>query len=271
MSQNFAPGNGSKPTVSSFGNGNGRHRPIPATVPSILSTVIPDQSESSSEARSGSRALGRTGLPLGSSSRGVASQLEPTAIDFAELKDGSLAEIVEDPENSRQTLFAVWKDGGVSYHRQLYCDGRQLIPLPRTGEIMQHVRLPRGVKAYKSTASLMYEIADLIQQRVSIRKDNLLPLASFVLASWVVDRLPIAPYLSVTGLPQSGKTTLLKALKLVCRRALLLADITPADVYQVYSRLTPTLLIDDCGPSERSRDLRKLFRMGTTRDVATAK
>jgi hypothetical protein len=160
MSQNFAPG--SKPTASSFGNGNGHDRPIPATVPSILSTVIPDQSESTSEARSGSRALGRTGPPLGSSGRGVTSQPKPTAIDFAVLKDGSLAEIVEDPENSRQTLLAVWKDGSVSYHRQLNCDGRQLIPLPRTGEIMQYVRLPQGVKPYKSLASLILEFLAIL-------------------------------------------------------------------------------------------------------------
>jgi hypothetical protein len=163
---------GSEQNVDSFGNGNGHSRAVPGTVPPILSTVSPT---------------------LSSSSRTATSQPEPTAIDFVELKDGSLVDIVEDPQNSRQTLLAVWKAGDVSYHDQLDGDDRQLIPLPRTGKILQHVRLPRGVKPYKSTASLMYELAKLIQRCVSIKEDNLLPLVSFILATWVADRLRMAP------------------------------------------------------------------------------
>lgn len=241
---------GSEPNVDSFGSGNGHSRAIPGTVPPIPGTVS---------------------LTLSSSNRTAASQPGPTAIDFVELKDGSLVDIVEDPQNSRQTLLAVWKDGIVNYRNQLNWDGRQLIPLPRTGEIMQHVRLPRGAKPYKSTASLVYELAKLIQRCVSVKEDNLLPLVSFVLTTWIADRLDMAPYLSITGLPQSGKTTLLRILGRVCRRALLLADITPAAVHQAYGQLNPTLLIDDCDPTERSRELRQLLRMGTTPDFSTAR
>jgi hypothetical protein len=258
MSQDSTLGKGSESTV----NGNGHSRTVPDTVPSILRTVISEESESSSEAPR------RTGLPLGSSIRGATSQPEPTVIAFAELKDESLAEVVEDAEDSQQTLLAVWKNGSVSYHRQINCDGRQLIPMPRTGEIMQHVRLPRGVKPYESVSSLILELSNFIERCVSIKDDDLLPLLSFVFASWLIDRLPIAPYLSVTGLPESGKTTLLRTLRLVCRWGFLLATNNPAGVYQRCGQLMPTLLVDDCDP-ERSRELRQLLRTGTTRDVPT--
>jgi hypothetical protein len=269
MPKDFALGGGSKTAVNSFGNGNGHSRITVGTVPAILSTGIPHKSEGNVEARRHERSSHLGGLLVSSRSRRVTSQLVSTVVDFVELKDGSLVDIVEDPVNSRQTLLALSKDGNVTYHHQLNRDGRQLISRPRTGELMRHVLLPRGVKPYNSIASLRYELAKFIQRCVSIKDDDLLPLASFILASWVVDRLPMAPYLSITGLPQSGKTTVLSVLSLLCRRALLLASITPAAVYQACDQLMPTLLIDDCDPTERSRELRQLLRLGTTRGVVT--
>jgi hypothetical protein len=82
-----------------------------------------------------------------------------------------------------------------------------------------------------------------------------------------VDRLEVAPYLSVVGLPQSGKTTLLRALSLVCRRPLLIADITSASFYQACTRFVPTILIDEAGSIRSNRTLRHMLRSGTTRDV----
>src|SRR4029077_20146772 len=39
--------------------------------------------------------------------------------DFAELNDGTLVDLVQDSENSRRTLLAVWKDGEVRYLDEL--------------------------------------------------------------------------------------------------------------------------------------------------------
>jgi len=55
-------------------------------------------------------------------------------------------------------------------------------------------------------------------------------LANFVQSTWFVDRFPVAPYLSVVGLPESVETTLLRLLSLVGRRSLLLADSFEAKV-----------------------------------------
>lgn len=89
----------------------------------------------------------------------------------------------------------------------------------------------------------------------------------FVVATWVADRLPIAPYLSIAGLPQSGKTTLLRVLSLICRRPVLTGDITSAAFYEVCTQLHPTLLIDESGTPGDNRALRHLLRMGTTPEV----
>ena len=70
-------------------------------------------------------------------------------------------------------------------------------------------------------------------------------LSAFVLYTWVADRLPTAVYLSVVGLPQSGKSTLLELLSLLCRRALLVERYQPGGSVQACSNFGSTLLIDE--------------------------
>jgi hypothetical protein len=193
--------------------------------------------------------------------------LPATEIDFAELEDGSLVELVEDPKDPLHTLLAVWKDGHLEYTDQLEHNGRIFVPLQRKGEILKRVRLPREAKSYESVQSLRTEIRALLKRCVVLDYWYTAVLPHFVLSTWLVDRLPVAPYLSVVGLPQSGKTTLLKVLSLVCRRPLLTADITSAAFYQACSQLMPTLLIDEAGTHQSNRVLRHLLRVGTTRDV----
>ena len=91
-------------------------------------------------------------------------------------------------------------------------------------------------------------------------------LACFVLSTWLIERLPVAPYIALVGLPRSGKSTTLSLLNLLCRRSLLTADITSAAFYRVCDRLTPTLLIDETGTAGERRILFHLLRTGTTRE-----
>ena len=134
-------------------------------------------------------------------------------------------------------------------------------------EILRRIPLPCGAEPYTSIQTLVDELWKLIRGCVSIKDNYASPLIAFILASWVIDRLKVAPYLSVVGLTQSGKTTLLRVLRLVCRRALLTADLTSAAFYQACDQLTPTLLIDDADTLDDPRKLYRLLRIGTTRDV----
>jgi hypothetical protein len=208
----------------------------------------------------------RTGASASDSSRPTSQQILET--DFAELKDGTLVEVVQDPENRARTLLAVWKDGDVHYVDKLEDDGHVLVPFRRkTNEIFDRLRLPTNARSYESLQRLFICLERLISQCVAVDTTYLPVLADFALSTWIVDRLFIAPYLSVVGLPQSGKTTLLKVLSLVCRRALLVSDITSASFHRACAQFTPTMLIDEAGSAKDNRTLRHMLRAGTMRDV----
>ena len=89
------------------------------------------------------------------------------------------------------------------------------------------------------------------------------------MSTWFLERLQIAPYLALVGLPRSGKTTLLQVLNLLCRRPLLTADITSAAFYEVYEKLGPTLLVDETLTAGNRRELFHLLKTGTTRGSVT--
>jgi hypothetical protein len=188
-------------------------------------------------------------------------------IDFVELKDGSLVEMIEDPENSSNTLLAVFKDGEVRFTSRLQRGDEVLVPIPRDKHIIKHVRLARGVKGYESVRSLLFKIDSILSECLEIDVHGRGLLAAFILSTWFIDKLPVAPYVSLVGLPRSGKSTTLAMLRLLCRRALLTADITSAAFYQVCDRLTPTLLIDETGTAGEQRVLYHLLRTGTTREL----
>jgi len=190
-----------------------------------------------------------------------------TEIDFAAMKDGALVELVEDSKDPRRTCFAVWKDGEVRFTDRIEQDGQVFVPLSRKNEILRHVRLPSAALPYESSRALLRRLESFISQCVAVDKKQLPVLADFVLSTWFVDRFSVAPYLFVVGLPQSGKTTLLRVLSLVCRRSLLIADITSASFYHACARFMSTMLIDETGSIRSNRTLRHMLRSGTTRDV----
>jgi hypothetical protein len=189
---------------------------------------------------------------------------------FEEMIDGSLVEMIEDPENSSRTLFAIFKNGEVRTARQIKSEGRVIRPIPRDEEIVKHVCLPRGVKPYESVVALMCRINEEVLSRCLDLGDNdRFLLACFILSTWFIDCacLPVAPYLALVGLPASGKSTVLKILRLLCRRSLLTADISSAAFYRTCDRLIPTLLIDETATAGTNRALMHQLRIGNSREV----
>jgi hypothetical protein len=192
--------------------------------------------------------------------------LPEVPIDFAELENGSLVEVVEHPTDPNHTLFAILKRGRIRLAGRVEDRGRILVPIPRSTLGFSDVKLPQGVMPYKSVKRLVQTLHSFIQCAVDVPHEYALLLSAYVLYTWVADRLPTAVYLSVIGLPQSGKSTLLELLSLLCRRGLLVSDISQAAAYQACSNFSPTLLIDeiDWHSSRTMSTFLQLLRSGTS-------
>jgi hypothetical protein len=191
-------------------------------------------------------------------------------VDFLDLGDGRLIEVVQDPSNSARTRLAVFNRGRVRVLDEFEHQGEVLVAMRRTVPGFEHVRLPSGVRPYGSVRDLFFNITSFFMQAIDIPGPDISLLAAFVLYGWVADRLPVSVYLAVVGLPQSGKSTLLELLRMVCRRPLLVSDISEAALSHACSRFKPTLLIDEVDWSSSSaRVLRRQLRSGTGTSSAT--
>ena len=185
--------------------------------------------------------------------------LMETEIHFAELEDGLLAEMIEDLICPTKSLLAVYKDGTVQYAEK-WRDGRRiLVPVPRVG-ISNHICLPAGCESYAGFEQLESDVAHCFTSCADFEVRWRKLLTGFVLSTWLPEMLPVAPYLALLGPPASGKTTAMRILRLLCRRSLLVSDISSAGFYDVSHRLSPTLLIDETATAGHPRKLLHLLR-----------
>lgn len=185
--------------------------------------------------------------------------------DFAELPDGTLLDAIEDSNNPARTLLAVYRDHSVHYADQFEADDRICVPIPRTTEILRHVRFSRGTKPYESTDHLLGGLYAAITQCLDMSEYQTVLLSCFILSTWLLEKLPVAPYLAFVGLPRSGKTTTLRLLDLLCRRSLFTSDITSASFYATCNLVTPTLIIDETATAGDRPALFHLLRVGSTK------
>jgi hypothetical protein len=193
------------------------------------------------------------------------------ATDFKHLDDGRVIELVEDPSDATKTKLAVFDRGKIYLTDSVDNAGQTIVPIGRFTDGLEDIILPRSPLPYESVEQIFYQTLNLIARCITLQDPYPFVVAAFVLNSWFADRLRPPVYLLLTGLPQSGKTTLLEMLKLLCRRPLLVSDISSVAAFDACSRFGCTLLIDenDWRADQNSRALRKQLRAGTSKGLLT--
>jgi hypothetical protein len=194
-------------------------------------------------------------------------------LDSGHLPDGCIVDLVLDADDTSKTKFICWQPPENDGHKEdpqiiyseILADSGHAYPPPQVDpNLMKSVRMPIEAEPYESLALLISDISTLILRCVAINDTEARLLAHFVLSTWLIDRLPVAPYLALVGPPQSGKTTLLRVLHLLCRRSLFASDATSVTLLHACDQIHPTLLIDETSSVEDPVALRRLLRIGNT-------
>jgi hypothetical protein len=186
-------------------------------------------------------------------------------IDFAELADGSLVEMIEHPEDPTKTYLAVYDKGSVRYTDRVPDGPRILQPLSRDDEYLRHVSLAAGAEPCGSVSDLVSDMVDILGDCLDADLNSRALMSAFAISTWFPEKLTISPYLALVGPPGSGKTAAMLILNSLFYRGLLSTDISSSAFYDISHRIRPTITLDETLTAGRPRRLFHLLRASSTR------
>jgi hypothetical protein len=103
--------------------------------------------------------------------------------------------------------------------------------------------LPTDVEDFRTIRDLFDGISALLRKHVMLPSKDCSLLAYWAIATWFTDYLPFLPSVIISG-PASTADLLLRTLVAVCRRPVLLGELSPAILRKLpINEITPTLLI----------------------------
>jgi putative DNA primase/helicase len=115
-------------------------------------------------------------------------------------------------------------------------------------------------------AALLTELVKVFKRYLVLPVHAPEVLALWVLHTHVFDVITATPYLAITSpQPECGKTRLLEVLQCLCRRGYQNTNLSPAVIYRVIEKHTPTLLIDEFETFHENEELRGILNAGYTR------
>ena len=130
--------------------------------------------------------------------------------------------------------------------------------------VYRATRFPSRCDDYGSARSLFASISDLFKHRLDLPDRESALVACFAVASWLVDRLPTAPILTISGPEQEIGISVLALLDCVCRHPLMSAGFTAGALRSLPTQFGFTLLVCQEGTNSR---MERLFRASRFRGV----
>lgn len=151
-------------------------------------------------------------------------------------------EIIQNPDDPSGVLFAVRRAGRIEFLDFLEREGLRLAPPSRNTEPLNSMFLPSGVSAYDSSEKLAEACGGFLRRIFDLPTPEERVLASFILHTWIWDRLPLAICLLVFSSPHITDS-LVRALALLCRRGVIVAGATATGILDACSNFDATLLV----------------------------
>jgi len=155
----------------------------------------------------------------------------------------AMIELVRRTTGSRALKLLLW-DGAVAKVDSRLEYGRFVYEPVKLGPtVSEAVQWPKCPIPFRSTKDLYGEVLSLIMQNINIEETSARLLTYFVFTTWFPERLSLMPGLAILGPADNEGVQLLKILRCMCRRSILLADVSQSNLSVLPLELSPTLLI----------------------------
>jgi hypothetical protein len=159
--------------------------------------------------------------------------------------DGSIIELVS-PATDRQLQLLFWHKQQKKVAPQIEYRGR-LYQVPDVNEtLLQAIRFPSDADENGAAHKLFAGVRDLFERYIGVTPEEAALLTAWSTSTWFPECASSPPTLLISGTDMCHAITLLRMLRCLCRRALLLADISRSGLLDV-TFLQPTLLLNQPG------------------------
>lgn len=157
--------------------------------------------------------------------------------------DGSVIEMISGPPGSEKPHLLLWDGSAATVGPRVEHGGRGYEAPALDPSLQRAMRLPGGCSTYRSARELFTQIRDLFPHYLGLPESDSGLVACFVISTWLADRLSRTPALTISGPHDQVGIELLRLLGCLCRRPLLLAELTPGTFRSLPMYLSPTLLL----------------------------
>ncbi len=185
-----------------------------------------------------------------------------------EIFPNAAIDLVADPSDSYTLNLLLWDGSSATITPRIEYGRFTYEPIALEPSLVHAVQWPKCPIQYGSTRDLFESVLSLITQHVEIRNTYARLLTYFVFTTWFPDRLSLSPGFAILGPADSEGIQLLRLLRCLCRRSILLAEVTQTSLLSLPLHLSPSLLMNR---PMITRQLRNFLSTSNRRGLGTVK
>lgn len=188
------------------------------------------------------------------------------------LSNGTLVDLVYDPQAGTTALAFARPDGTVAVAAEVEDHGERLVPYSPHNNLIASgcVLLPSDVGDFGDKGDLVAAVQAFLHRYVDLSPSFELVAAHYVLLTWVYDASSDLPYLRFRGDYGTGKTRALLAVGSLCYKPFFASGAsTVSPIFHIQDAFQGTLVLDeaDFRFSDQTAELVKVLNNGTTRGL----
>lgn len=177
--------------------------------------------------------------------------------------DGAIVEPVQSEPGSQGFRLLLWDGTKSEIGVEVKHGDRAYFPAPIDPTLLRAMMLPSKRSKPEPVRKLVADMSNVVSQYVNLDENFVAALTRFVLSTWVVQSLPIAPWLAIVGPDSNPGHQLRRLLRCLCRHALSVANITVSELCSLPTGWNFTFLITQ---AELRPDLIRLLCAARNRD-----